>query len=155
MIEPTETESRRPWAFGTFARVLGQDADTLHAAPVTTSVRRVDEVRGSKPLAEERTRPRGRGRHGMGLIDLDGPGPKILFPLAWGHIGWALGWLFFIGGMSEILILAVSLGGLILACIPHAAELWHDPVRERTMLAVGGLIIWLSSTDGVSCLSSS
>ena len=29
-----------------FARVLGQDADTLHAAPVTTSVRRVDEVHG-------------------------------------------------------------------------------------------------------------
>ena len=79
------------------------------------------------------------------LIDLDGPGPKMLFPLAWGHIGWALGWLFFIGGMSEILILAVTLGGLILACIPHVfTELWHDPVRERTMLAVGGLIIWLS-----------
>lgn len=79
------------------------------------------------------------------LIDLDGPGPKMLFPLAWGHIGWALGWLFFIGGMSEILILAATLGGLILACIPHVfTELWHDPVRERTMLAVGGLLIWLS-----------
>ena len=52
MIEPTETESKETLdAFATaFARVLGQDADTLHAAPVTTSVRRVDEVHAARNL---------------------------------------------------------------------------------------------------------
>ena len=46
MIEPTETESKE--TLDTFARdfckVLQLDAETLHNAPTTTPVRRVDEV---------------------------------------------------------------------------------------------------------------
>ena len=52
MIEPTETESKE--VLDEFARnfvkVLGQDAETLHAAPVTTAVGRVDEVRAARNL---------------------------------------------------------------------------------------------------------
>ena len=52
MIEPTETESKD--TLDTFAEqfveVLQTDAETLHAAPVTTPVRRVDEVYAARNL---------------------------------------------------------------------------------------------------------
>ena len=52
MIEPTETESKETLdAFAThFAEVLQVDAETLHAAPITTPVRRVDEVYAARNL---------------------------------------------------------------------------------------------------------
>ena len=52
MIEPTETESKE--TLDTFARdfckVLQLDAETLHNAPTTTPVRRVDEVYAARNL---------------------------------------------------------------------------------------------------------
>tara|TARA_B100000674_G_scaffold66907_1_gene46188 strand:+ start:1037 stop:2314 length:1278 start_codon:yes stop_codon:yes gene_type:complete len=52
MIEPTETESKD--TLDEFARkfveVLQEDPDTLHNAPVTTKVRRVDEVYAARNL---------------------------------------------------------------------------------------------------------
>ena len=52
MFEPTETESRD--ALDQFAKdfikVLQQDAETLHEAPITTPVRRVDEVYAARNL---------------------------------------------------------------------------------------------------------
>jgi len=52
MVEPTETESKE--TFDTFAedfaKVLQVDAETLHAAPITTPVRRVDEVYAARNL---------------------------------------------------------------------------------------------------------
>ena len=52
MIEPTETESKE--VLDEFARkfveVLQEDADVLHNAPVTTKVRRVDEVYAARNL---------------------------------------------------------------------------------------------------------
>jgi glycine dehydrogenase subunit 2 len=52
MIEPTETESLDTLdTFAThFAEVLQVDAETLHAAPITTPVRRVDEVYAARNL---------------------------------------------------------------------------------------------------------
>ena len=52
MIEPTETESKETLdEFAThFAEVLQIDAETLHAAPITTPVRRVDEVYAARNL---------------------------------------------------------------------------------------------------------
>jgi glycine dehydrogenase subunit 2 len=52
MIEPTETESKDTLdTFAQhFAEVLKVDAETLHAAPVTTPVRRVDEVYAARNL---------------------------------------------------------------------------------------------------------
>ncbi|MAJ00993.1 MAG: glycine dehydrogenase (aminomethyl-transferring) [Euryarchaeota archaeon] len=52
MIEPTETESKDTLdTFAHhFAEVLKVDAETLHAAPVTTPVRRVDEVYAARNL---------------------------------------------------------------------------------------------------------
>jgi glycine dehydrogenase subunit 2 len=52
MFEPTETESRD--TLDEFAKefieVLQEDAETLHQAPVTTPVRRVDEVYAARNL---------------------------------------------------------------------------------------------------------
>jgi glycine dehydrogenase subunit 2 len=52
MIEPTETESKE--VLDTFANhfveVLQVDAETLHAAPISTPVRRVDEVYAARNL---------------------------------------------------------------------------------------------------------
>ena len=52
MIEPTETESKD--TLDTFAQhfveVLQEDAATLHEAPTTTPVRRVDEVYAARNL---------------------------------------------------------------------------------------------------------
>ena len=52
MIEPTETESKE--TLDTFAedfcKVLQLDAETLHNAPITTPVRRVDEVYAARNL---------------------------------------------------------------------------------------------------------
>ena len=52
MVEPTETESKD--TLDTFAKhfaeVLQVDAETLHAAPITTPVRRVDEVYAARNL---------------------------------------------------------------------------------------------------------
>ena len=52
MIEPTETESKE--VLDEFARkfveVLQEDADVLHNAPITTKVRRVDEVYAARNL---------------------------------------------------------------------------------------------------------
>ena len=52
MIEPTETESKK--TLDTFAskfhEVLTEDYDTLHKAPVTTHVGRVDEVKAARNL---------------------------------------------------------------------------------------------------------
>jgi glycine dehydrogenase subunit 2 len=52
MIEPTETESKE--VLDEFAKkfveVLKEDADVLHNAPVTTKVRRVDEVYAARNL---------------------------------------------------------------------------------------------------------
>lgn len=52
MIEPTETESKE--VLDTFAKhfvdVLQIDAETLHSAPITTPVRRVDEVYAARNL---------------------------------------------------------------------------------------------------------
>ena len=52
MIEPTETESKETLdAFAQhFTEVLKVDAETLHAAPITTPVRRVDEVYAARNL---------------------------------------------------------------------------------------------------------
>ncbi|MCP2505292.1 MAG: hypothetical protein NLN65_08360, partial [Candidatus Poseidoniaceae archaeon] len=52
MVEPTETESKETLdEFAThFAEVLQVDAETLHAAPITTPVRRVDEVYAARNL---------------------------------------------------------------------------------------------------------
>ena len=52
MVEPTETESKDTLdTFAThFAEVLQVDAETLHAAPITTPVRRVDEVYAARNL---------------------------------------------------------------------------------------------------------
>jgi glycine dehydrogenase subunit 2 len=52
MIEPTETESKDTLdTFAQhFAEVLKVDAETLHAAPTTTPVRRVDEVYAARNL---------------------------------------------------------------------------------------------------------
>jgi len=52
MIEPTETESKEVLdEFAVkFVEVLQEDADTLHNAPVTTNVRRVDEVYAARNL---------------------------------------------------------------------------------------------------------
>tara|TARA_B110000444_G_scaffold235624_1_gene246808 strand:- start:2826 stop:4325 length:1500 start_codon:yes stop_codon:yes gene_type:complete len=52
MVEPTETESKETLDdFAThFAEVLQVDAETLHAAPITTPVRRVDEVYAARNL---------------------------------------------------------------------------------------------------------
>ena len=52
MIEPTETESKDTLdTFAEhFAQVLRTDAETLHEAPVTTPVRRVDEVYAARNL---------------------------------------------------------------------------------------------------------
>jgi glycine dehydrogenase subunit 2 len=52
MIEPTETESMETLdTFAEdFAKVLQVDAETLHAAPITTPVRRVDEVYAARNL---------------------------------------------------------------------------------------------------------
>ena len=52
MIEPTETESKE--VLDEFARkfveVLQEDPDVLHNAPITTKVRRVDEVYAARNL---------------------------------------------------------------------------------------------------------
>ena len=52
MIEPTETESKK--TLDTFAskfhEVLTEDYETLHKAPVTTHVGRVDEVKAARNL---------------------------------------------------------------------------------------------------------
>jgi glycine dehydrogenase subunit 2 len=52
MIEPTETESKE--VLDEFAKkfveVLQEEADVLHNAPVTTKVRRVDEVYAARNL---------------------------------------------------------------------------------------------------------
>jgi glycine dehydrogenase subunit 2 len=52
MMEPTETESKE--VLDTFANhfveVLQVDAETLHAAPISTPVRRVDEVYAARNL---------------------------------------------------------------------------------------------------------
>ena len=52
MVEPTETESKETLdTFAEdFAKVLQVDAETLHAAPITTPVRRVDEVYAARNL---------------------------------------------------------------------------------------------------------
>ena len=52
MIEPTETESKDTLdTFAEdFAKVLQVDAETLHNAPITTPVRRVDEVYAARNL---------------------------------------------------------------------------------------------------------
>jgi glycine dehydrogenase subunit 2 len=52
MFEPTETESRDTLdTFAKdFAQVLKVDAETLHEAPITTPVRRVDEVYAARNL---------------------------------------------------------------------------------------------------------
>jgi glycine dehydrogenase subunit 2 len=52
MIEPTETESKDTLdTFAEdFAKVLQEDAETLHNAPITTPVRRVDEVYAARNL---------------------------------------------------------------------------------------------------------
>jgi glycine dehydrogenase subunit 2 len=52
MIEPTETESKEVLdEFAkNFVEVLQIDAETLHAAPTTTPVRRVDEVYAARNL---------------------------------------------------------------------------------------------------------
>ena len=52
MIEPTETESKDTLdTFAEhFAQVLKTDAETLHEAPITTPVRRVDEVYAARNL---------------------------------------------------------------------------------------------------------
>ena len=52
MVEPTETESKDTLdTFAIhFAEVLQVDAETLHAAPITTPVRRVDEVYAARNL---------------------------------------------------------------------------------------------------------
>ena len=52
MFEPTETESRDTLdKFAEdFAQVLKIDAETLHEAPITTPVRRVDEVYAARNL---------------------------------------------------------------------------------------------------------
>jgi len=52
MIEPTETESKE--VLDEFAKrfveIFEEDAETLHAAPTTTPVRRVDEVYAARNL---------------------------------------------------------------------------------------------------------
>ena len=52
MIEPTETESKEVLdEFAVkFVEVLQEDPDVLHEAPVTTNVRRVDEVYAARNL---------------------------------------------------------------------------------------------------------
>ena len=52
MFEPTETESRDTLdQFAKdFVKVLQIDAETLHEAPTTTPVRRVDEVYAARNL---------------------------------------------------------------------------------------------------------
>jgi glycine dehydrogenase subunit 2 len=52
MVEPTETESKEVLdEFATnFVEVLQEDAEVLHAAPITTDVRRVDEVYAARNL---------------------------------------------------------------------------------------------------------
>ena len=52
MFDPTETESRDTLdQFAKdFIKVLQQDAETLHEAPITTPVRRVDEVYAARNL---------------------------------------------------------------------------------------------------------
>ncbi|MGB1819128.1 MAG: aminomethyl-transferring glycine dehydrogenase subunit GcvPB, partial [Candidatus Poseidoniaceae archaeon] len=52
MIEPTETESKATLdEFAKkFIQVLALDAETLHEAPLTTPVRRVDEVHAARNL---------------------------------------------------------------------------------------------------------
>jgi len=52
MIEPTETESKDTLdTFAKhFAQVLKTDPETLHEAPITTPVRRVDEVYAARNL---------------------------------------------------------------------------------------------------------
>jgi glycine dehydrogenase subunit 2 len=55
MIEPTETESRETLdafcdAMIEIARLVDEDPDLLHAAPVTTPVGRLDEVRAAREL---------------------------------------------------------------------------------------------------------
>ena len=52
MFEPTETESKDildEFAIK-FVEVLQEDPDVLHAAPITTKVRRVDEVYAARNL---------------------------------------------------------------------------------------------------------
>ena len=52
MIEPTETESKETLdEFAEkFIEVIQEDAETLHEAPTTTKVRRVDEVYAARNL---------------------------------------------------------------------------------------------------------
>jgi len=52
MIEPTETESKETLDdfAEVFVKVLQADAETLHAAPTTTPVGRVDEVYAARNL---------------------------------------------------------------------------------------------------------
>ena len=52
MFEPTETESKATLdQFAKdFVEVLKVDAETLHEAPITTPVRRVDEVYAARNL---------------------------------------------------------------------------------------------------------
>ena len=52
MVEPTETESKEVLdEFAEkFVEVLQEDAEVLHNAPVTTNVRRVDEVYAARNL---------------------------------------------------------------------------------------------------------
>ena len=52
MVEPTETESKETLdEFAKkFVEVLQEDPETLHNAPVTTKVRRVDEVYAARNL---------------------------------------------------------------------------------------------------------
>ena len=51
MIEPTETESKETrYVCQRLCKVLQLDAETLHNAPTTTPVRRVDEVYAARNL---------------------------------------------------------------------------------------------------------
>ena len=55
MIEPTETESKETLdafcdAMLEIARLVEEDPESLHAAPVTRSVGRLDEVKAAKDL---------------------------------------------------------------------------------------------------------
>ena len=52
MVEPTETESKDTLdAFAeNFIKVIQEDPETLHNAPVTTPVGRVDEVDAARNL---------------------------------------------------------------------------------------------------------
>ena len=50
MIEPTETESKETMdAFvAALEQILSEDPDTLHAAPLSTTISRPDEVRAAR-----------------------------------------------------------------------------------------------------------